>query len=141
MTDSFGTVWTVACKIHTISLARILEWVAILITRGSSWPRDWAFISWLVSIFFTTEPPGKPHASRNYHLNVSLELLEEECRLMWVRHSQELKFSRNQDIFMSLLSGIPSTLMVKIPEKAPYTFGSERGWMILLNGRKQYVFP
>ena len=28
-------------KIHGISQARILEWVVIFFTRGSSWPRDW----------------------------------------------------------------------------------------------------
>ena len=37
-----------------ISQARILEWVAISFSRGSSQPRDWTHV------FFTTEPPGKP---------------------------------------------------------------------------------
>ena len=43
-----------------ISQARILEWVAISSSRGSSWPRDRICISCLASEFFTTEPPGKP---------------------------------------------------------------------------------
>ena len=41
-----------------ISQARILEWVAISSSRGSSWPRDWTCLSCLAGGFFTTEPPG-----------------------------------------------------------------------------------
>ena len=44
-------------SVHGISQERILEWVAISISRGSSWPRDWIHISYLTEIFFTTEPP------------------------------------------------------------------------------------
>ena len=32
--------------VHGISQARMLEWVAISFSRGSSWPRDWIHISW-----------------------------------------------------------------------------------------------
>ena len=47
-------------SVHGISQARILEWVAISFSRGSSRPRDTAHISCLAGRFFTTEPPGKP---------------------------------------------------------------------------------
>ena len=43
--------------------ARILEWVAMTYSRGSSQPRDKICISCVSSIkvrFFTTEPPSKP---------------------------------------------------------------------------------
>ena len=33
--------------VHEISQARILEWVAISFSRGSSWPRDWTQVSCL----------------------------------------------------------------------------------------------
>ena len=49
-------------SVHGIFQARILEWVAILFSRGSSWPRDWTHISCVSGIaggFFTTELPGK----------------------------------------------------------------------------------
>ena len=32
-------------SIHGISQARVLEWVAISFSRGSSWPRDWTQVS------------------------------------------------------------------------------------------------
>ena len=32
-------------SVHGISQARILEWIAISFSRGSSWPRDWTHIS------------------------------------------------------------------------------------------------
>ena len=39
--------------------ARILEWVAISFSRGSSWPRDQTHISCIGKWILTTEPPGK----------------------------------------------------------------------------------
>ena len=48
-------------SVHGISQARILEWAAVSLSRGSSWPRDWTRVSCLANRFFTTEPPGKPH--------------------------------------------------------------------------------
>ena len=33
--------------------ARILEWVAICFSRGSSWPRDWTGVSCITGRFFT----------------------------------------------------------------------------------------
>ena len=44
-------------SVHGIFQARILEWVAISFSRGSSWPRDWTQVSHIVSRCFT----GKPH--------------------------------------------------------------------------------
>jgi len=46
-------------SVHGISLARILEWIAILFSRGSAWPRDWTWVSCTAGRFFT-ESPGKP---------------------------------------------------------------------------------
>ena len=46
--------------VHGILQARILEWVAISFSRGSSQPRDQALVSCIAGEFFTPEPPGKP---------------------------------------------------------------------------------
>ena len=48
------------CSVHEILQARILEWVAMPSSRGSSWPNDWTHVSCISCIadrFFTTEPP------------------------------------------------------------------------------------
>ena len=37
-------------SVHGISQARILEWVAILFSRGSSQPSDWTHVSWVSCI-------------------------------------------------------------------------------------------
>ena len=47
-------------SIHGILQARILAWVAIRFSRGSSWPRDQTQVSCIACRFFTIEPPGKP---------------------------------------------------------------------------------
>ena len=40
-------------SVHGILQARILEWVAIPFSRGSSWPRDWTQFSHITGRFFT----------------------------------------------------------------------------------------
>ena len=48
-------------SVHGISQARILEWVAISFSRGSSWPRDQTHISctgrWILYHWATREAP------------------------------------------------------------------------------------
>ena len=44
-------------SVHGILQARILEWVAISSSRGSSLPRDWTCMK---ADSFLLEPPGKP---------------------------------------------------------------------------------
>ena len=39
-------------SVHVIPQARILEWVVIPFSMGSSWPRDWILISCIASRFF-----------------------------------------------------------------------------------------
>ena len=46
--------------VHEIFQARVLEWVAISYSRGSSQPRDQTCISCVAGGFFTAEPSGKP---------------------------------------------------------------------------------
>ena len=41
-------------SVHGILQARILEWVAIPFSRGSSWLRDWTWVSCIAGRFFTT---------------------------------------------------------------------------------------
>ena len=64
---TLATPWTVDCSlpdssVHGISQARILEWVAISFSRGSSWPRDQTRVSFIEGIFFidwaSREPPN-----------------------------------------------------------------------------------
>ena len=40
-------------SIHGILQARILEWVAISLSRGSSWPSHWTQVSCITGRFFT----------------------------------------------------------------------------------------
>ena len=56
---------------HGIFQARILEWVAVSFSRGSSWSRDQTRVSWVSCIawFFTAEPLGKPNQSSTMKTN------------------------------------------------------------------------
>ena len=65
----FVTPWTLCSpsgsSVHGILQARILEWVAVPLSRGSFWPRDWTLVSCIAGRFFTSwasreapKPPG-----------------------------------------------------------------------------------
>ena len=41
-----------ASSIQGILQAKILEWVAFFCSRGSSWPRDWTWVSWIAGRFY-----------------------------------------------------------------------------------------
>ena len=58
-------------SIHGIFQARILEWVAISFSRGSSWPRDWTRVSHIVGRSVSSEPPGNPAFSHDHVLKRS----------------------------------------------------------------------
>ena len=51
-------------SVHGILLARILECVAMPSSKGSSWTKDWTWVSCsscTADGFFTSEPLGNPH--------------------------------------------------------------------------------
>ena len=53
-------------SVHGISQARILEWVAISLSRGSSWPRGWTHVSctrrWVLHHWATREAHSSQYA-------------------------------------------------------------------------------
>ena len=51
-------------SLHVILQARVLEWVAISFSRGSSRPRDQTCVSAFQADALTSEPPGKPNPSK-----------------------------------------------------------------------------
>ena len=63
---------TVACQLlcHGILQARILAWVAISFSRGSSQPRDWTWVSCIAGRFFTVWATREAH--RLYNLKVKV---------------------------------------------------------------------
>ena len=47
--------------VHGILQARILEWVAVPFSRGSSQPRDWIQVSFIAGGFFTSWATGEAY--------------------------------------------------------------------------------
>ena len=82
----FATLWTVGYSVYAISQARILGWVAISSSRGSSQPRDQTRISCIGRwIFLPLSLQGGPQENANcemiYHRNqqkiISMRLQED----------------------------------------------------------------
>ena len=81
MSDSM-TLWTIAHQaphICGILQARILEWVAIPLSRRSPWPRDWTQVSCIAGRFFSIWATRKaqffPYLGLDYFLIHPLRLL------------------------------------------------------------------
>ena len=100
-------------SVHEILQARILEWVAIPFSRGSSWPRDRAYISCIPGGFFTiwatrealqifhvdvssSAMPFKIHSSAFFSSPIfNKSFLNEQkkaCDNFWISHSQNRAF-------------------------------------------------
>ena len=63
-------------SVHGIFQARILEWIAIPFSRGSSWPRDWTWNSCIAVRFLTV------WATRNFCCNYTLYYLDH--KVQWI---------------------------------------------------------
>ena len=75
-------------SVHRILQARILEWVAIPFSRGSSQPKDQTCISYIAGRFFTTEQPGIfYHNFKKYCNSWLLLALMTEAFVDWHRWS------------------------------------------------------
>ena len=46
----FATPWTVALRVRVVLQGRILKWITMVSSRGSSWHRDWTQVSYLSCI-------------------------------------------------------------------------------------------
>ena len=72
-------------SVQGIFWARILQWVAISSSRGSSSPRDWSHGSCCVSCiadrFFIAEPLGKPTGNNKYYLYLTRLLKRIELKM------------------------------------------------------------
>ena len=70
-------------SVHGIRQVRILEWVAIPFSRGSSWPREWTWVSALQADSSPSETPGKPLYAADADVDAkSLQLCPTLCDSM-----------------------------------------------------------
>ena len=65
-------------SVHGIFQARILKWVAISFSRGSSQPREQTHVSFIAGRFFTAKSPGNsnfPLVIYSAHVNACISVL------------------------------------------------------------------
>ena len=81
---------TPGSSVHGILQERILKWIAIPFSRGSSWPRDWTWISCIAGRFFTVwttrENLSPDHLTTDYHF---FEYLDSFLQAKCFRNQQE----------------------------------------------------
>ena len=86
---------------HGISQARVLQWVAISFSRGSSQPRDWTLVSHIVGRRFTASTTREvlimlrhiyiyPQIYISTHIVSSISIFVESCYHKWMLICQML---------------------------------------------------
>ena len=98
----FATPWDCSSpdfSVRGIFKARILDWVAISSSRGSSQPRIEHASPALVGELFTTEPPGKPHQAEgeagkfNFYLGSSVPMFFFQIVFLNIYKEKEIEFA------------------------------------------------
>ena len=52
-------------SVHGIFQSIVLEWIAISFSRGSSWPRDWTWVSCIIETLYRLSHQGSPDDPRD----------------------------------------------------------------------------
>ena len=94
-------------SVHGVLQSRILEWIAIPFSRGSSQPRDQIQVSRITGRFFTTESPEKPTLPCTKAQKTSLSIL-------FTQHlSLSLPYMSHKYMTLSISTWSQSFLQVK----------------------------
>ena len=104
--------------VHGIFQARILEWVAISFSRGSSWPRDRTQVSCIAGIFFTD------WAMREASVQLICRLL-----LLLLSHFSHVRLCDPID-GSPLGSSVPGFLQARILEWVAISFSNAWKWKV-----------
>ena len=120
--------------VHGILQARILEWVAVSFSRGSSWPRDQTWVSCTAGRFFTTWAPRE--ATRED--TILSEISQSETNAMWSLQGSWLESPRDGGAWRAAghgvaksqtrLSDFTFTFHFHALEKAMATHSSVLAW-------------
>ena len=117
MSGSLQPHWLV-CQIpvHEILQARILEWIAITFSRGSSQPRDWTLISCSADRFFTVWATGKCQISSHHRWvdrMISVRFQGKPFNITWIQvyaptnNAEEAEFEQFYEDLQDLLELTP----------------------------------
>ena len=126
-------------SVHEILLARILKWVAISFCRGSSWPRDWTWVSCIAGGFFTPEWPvgllkrilkNQDHKRDHLVLGVFGAILVIDC---YSGLPPAVVFLPSQGSFFGHLRGF-CVLCCQRPAEKPELWGNLGHWAAEFNG-------
>ena len=119
-------------SVHGILQPRILEWVAIPFSRGSSGTRDWTLVSCITGRFFTIWAPGNCHfESSILWIHFTASLIEGFITLV-----TGVDWSRNQEILILVLSMWPWASRISSPSvflKLSQGIFSVCGWRVYYN--------
>ena len=74
VSDSFAAPWAVGSSVHGISLVRILEWVAVSFSRGSSRPCTLCIGRWILYRWATRDVPCRVESSVGSASTVGLSI-------------------------------------------------------------------
>ena len=117
----FATLWTVVCSlVRGILQARILEWVAISSSRGSSQPRDGTHVSWVSG---TVRWVLYHWATWEAHIDIKCRTVKSTCVNKWqiISWSWRAKKAGKLYIFAIICNSRMKSLWKKLWPEKTYT--------------------
>ena len=103
-------------SVHGILQARILEWIAMLFSRGSSWPRDWTQAPALQADFFTVWATREALYAEHMMWNAGLD--ESQARMKIAgRNINNIKYADDTTLIAESKEELKSLLM-KVKEES-----------------------
>ena len=78
--------------VHGILQARIVEWVAVRFSRGSSQPGDWTQVSWIAGKFFTIWATREPKNIRLGNLSLLQEIFPTQESNWGLLHCRQIRY-------------------------------------------------
>ena len=121
-----------ASSVHGILQVRVMEWVSISFSRGSSQPRDCTQVLCIAlqADSLPSEPPWKPNTILVYFKS------GERAALKCSHHTYKRQLSELMDMFISLI--VVNILLTHIVVAQPPSHGR---WLFVTPWRLQYARP
>ena len=115
-------------SVHGIFQARILEWVAIFFSRGSSWHRDQTQVSCIVGWLFTLWATRESPVQRGTLNNTKGSILQEDIVVfkVYVSNNTTSKYMRQKLIEIELQGEIDEVTIISLSKTDPASIKSVR---------------
>ena len=121
-------------SLHGILQARVLEWVAISFSRGSSWPRDWTLVSCIPGRHFNLWATREVPFSEKVVCNSDLTRKQVSNISQPLRTNAGVRGGRDVYVIWEIQLSVVSWVQVEMPFHKPLLIRLAQGFCSMVMG-------